>query len=252
MIKNNLICNNINGAGIRVKGTAIATIINNTLVGNTASPSYGGGVCCLTSSVILIENNIIASNGSAYGIYVLQTPPVTRYNNVWGNGAGNYSSVIGDQTGINGNISVDPCFVDPQGEDYHLKSNGWRWDIQDNQWVHDEVTSRCIDAGNPGYALANELLTVPDDPNGQFSENVRINMGAYGGTQEASLPPHNWAVLADMTNDGVIDFEDLVVFAQLWLYTGINNPADFDRNETIDFADFAALANDWLIQTSWH
>ncbi|MFZ0033424.1 MAG: right-handed parallel beta-helix repeat-containing protein [Sedimentisphaerales bacterium] len=253
-IRNNLIFNNVNGAGIRVKGTSTATIINNTLVGNTASPSYGGGVCCLTSSVIVIENNIIASNGSAYGIYLLNTkpPPVTKYNNVWGNGAGNYNAVIGDQTGINGNISVDPCFVDLQGNDYHLKSNGWRWDVQSNQWFHDDTTSRCIDAGNPGYVLADELLFVPDDPNGQFSENLRINMGAYGGTKEASLPPHNWAILADITNNGIVDLKDLVVFAQLWLKTGTNNPADFDRNGAVNFADFAAFANDWLRQTSWY
>ncbi len=251
-IRNNLIFNNISGAGIRVKGTSTATIVNNTLVGNTASPSYGGGVCCLTKSVILIENNIIASNGSAYGIYVLQTPPVIKYNNVWANGAGNYSSLIGDQTGINGNISVDPCFVDPPVDDYHLKSTGWRWDIQGNLWVHDDTTSRCIDAGNPGYTPENELLTVPDDPNSQFSENQRINMGAYGGTQEASLPPYDWAVLADTTNDGIVDFQDFVVFARLWLDTGIHNPADFDRNAAVDFVDFAALADDWLIQTSWY
>lgn len=251
-VNNNLICNNINGAGIRVKGTSTASIVNNTLVGNTASPSYGGGVCCLTKSVIRIENNIIASNGSAYGVYVLQTSPITRYNNVWANGAGNYSPFISDQTGINGNISVDPCFVDFPVNDYHLKSAGWRWDFQGMQWVHDEVTSRCIDAGNPGYAPANELATVPDDPNGEFSENLRINMGAYGGTREASLPPHNWAVLADATNDGIADFQDFAVLAQLWLATGEHNPADLDLNLIVDFDDFTVLIDDWLRQTTWH
>ncbi len=251
-IRNNLIFNNMQGAGIMVKGTSTAAIVNNTLVGNTAPPGYGGGVRCLTNSVAVIENNIIASNGGVYGIYVQQSPPVTKYNNVWGNGAGNYNSVIGDQTGINGNISADPCFVNPAANDYHLKSNGWRRDTQNNQWVYDEITSRCIDAGNPGYAPAEELLVVPNDPTGQRAKNLRINMGAYGGTNEASLPPHNWAILADITNDGIVDYNDLAVFSQLWLKTGTNNPADFDRNMAVNFADFAALANDWLRQTSWH
>ena len=43
-------------------------------------------------------------------------------------------------------------------------------------WVQDEVTSPCIDAGGPDSDWAAE-----SSPNGR-----RINMGAYGGTDEAS------------------------------------------------------------------
>ena len=190
VILNNLIVNNINGAGIRIKGSGIPVIINNTIVGNTASESYGGGVDIMSYSIPFIENNIIASNGDSYGIYAIVSPPILKYNNVWDNGAGNYNSIIGDQTGVNGNISVDPLFVDQLTDDYHLKSNGWRWDMTRGQWHYDEQTSRCIDAGNPGYSLADELLVVPDDPNVQWAQNLRINMGAYGGTTEASLAPY--------------------------------------------------------------
>ena len=60
-------------------------------------------------------------------------------------------------------------------------------------WVQDEVTSPCIDAGDPTTAVGPEPF-----PNGG-----RISMGAYGGTAEASksatsqvllLPPltHPW------------------------------------------------------------
>ena len=122
--------------------------------------------CDATITDNLIENNIIASNGSSYGIYASKNPPVIKYNDVWGHGAGNYSTIIGDQTGINGNVSVDPLFVDEPNDDYHLKSNGWRWDMLRNRWHYDDTTSRCTDAGNPGYALADEPLAVPDDPNG--------------------------------------------------------------------------------------
>lgn len=251
LIRNNLIVNNINGAGVRVKGGAIPTIVNNTIAGNMQSASLGGGIDCTTTSVPIIENNIIVSNGNSYGIYASINPPVIKYNNVWDHGAGNYSSIIGDQTGINGNISVDPLFVDEPNNDYHLKSNGWRWDMLRNRWHYDDITSRCIDAGNPGYALADELLTVPEDPNGRWAENLRINMGAYGATAEASLPPHDWALWADITNDGIIDFNDLDALVDAWLTTGTNNPGDLNRNQKVNQTDYAILANDWLCQTSW-
>ena len=60
--------------------------------------------------------------------------------------------------------------------DYHLKSQAGRWDPIGQTWVLDEVTSPCIDAGDPTSEVGDEPL-----PNGG-----RVNMGAYGGTTEAS------------------------------------------------------------------
>jgi len=92
-----------------------------------------------------------------------------------------------------GNIVVDPCFVDPgywdvngtqddpnddifvEG-DYHLKSQAGRWDEGSESWVCDDVTSPCIDAGDPNTPVMHEPF-----PNGGV-----INMGAYGGTAQAS------------------------------------------------------------------
>jgi predicted outer membrane repeat protein len=205
-IKNNLICNNINGAGIRVTGTAIATIINNTLVGNTASPSYGGGVCCLTSSVILIENNIIASNGSAYGIYVSRTSPVTRYNNVWGNGAGNYNPVIGDQTGINGNISSDPYFVAPDANDFHLA-----------------YSSPCINAGDPNFVPEPNETDYDNNPR---ILNQRIDIGAYEVQPVYNLINGKQYQTIQQAIDDANDYD--VIVLTVGTYTG-------DGNRDIDF-----------------
>jgi hypothetical protein len=93
-----------------------------------------------------------------------------------------------------GNMDVDPCFVepgywDPNGTpdgpdddywvdgDYHLKSQAGRWDPNSQSWVMDDVTSACIDAGDPNSPIGEE-----PEPNGG-----RINLGAYGGTHEASM-----------------------------------------------------------------
>ena len=74
--------------------------------------------------------------------------------------------------------------------DYHLKSQGWRWSSKDGSWVSDDVTSPCIDAGDPASALLGEPLTSPIDATAAVV-NTRIDMGAYGGTAEASLAPSN-------------------------------------------------------------
>jgi len=42
-----------------------------------------------------------------------------------------------------------------------------------------------------------------DEPNDV--NNIRINMGAYGGTAEASISPLAWPLLADMNNDHKVD-----------------------------------------------
>ncbi|MHC4500701.1 MAG: right-handed parallel beta-helix repeat-containing protein, partial [Planctomycetota bacterium] len=159
------IVNNVNGAGVRIKGGSIPVITNNTIVGNSASAFYAGGVDCLTDSVPIIENNIIASNGSSHGIYTLAglPLPVVKYNNVWGNGAGNYNSVIGDQTGINGNISIAPNFIDPDSNDYALNYN-----------------SKCINAGDPNF--------VPAPNETDYDGDQRL-LGQYVDIGADEVPP---------------------------------------------------------------
>lgn len=115
------------------------------------------------------------------------------------------------------NIREEPLFVDPNNDDYHLRSQGWYWDNSRQRWDYDDVTSRCIDAGNPHSSLENEPLTIPGDPDNAWGQNLRINMGAFGGTVEASMGPHDWALLGDLTNNGIVDHEDLYLQLEYWL-----------------------------------
>ncbi len=89
-----------------------------------------------------------------------------------------YSDVQGGWPG-EGNIDTDPLFVDPENGDYHLKSQVGRWDPISQSWILDDVNSPCIDAGDPSTPPGSEPLN-----NGGV-----INMGAYGGTVEASKSP---------------------------------------------------------------
>ena len=201
---------------------------------------------------------------------------------IWGNVGGQiwfavvvYSDVEGGWSGL-GNIDEDPCFVEPGkwvdvndpniivepndpnaiwiDGDYHLKSEGWRWDVihEPPRWGYDYVTSRCIDAGNPGSTLDEELLSIPGDPCNVYGENLRINMGAYGGTAEASMPPYDWALLSDITNDGITDFVDFAYLADMYTDQDDELPADFDRDGDIDYDDLSLLVDNWLGQTTWY
>lgn len=152
---------------------------------------------------------------------------IQNYGDCWADVQVTYSNVRGGWPGT-GNIDADPCFVDPgywptripdepyediwigRG-DYHLKSQAGRWDPTGNIWVQDEVTSPCIDAGAPASPIGPEPF-----PNGGV-----INMGAYGGTTEASKswfggPLCTTIVAGDINGDCKVDFADFAIMAQHW------------------------------------
>jgi hypothetical protein len=140
------------------------------------------------------------------------------------------------------NISADPCFAspgywDPNGTpedanddfwvdgDYHLKSQAGRWqpaeisnfgfrtsNLPQGTWVKDDATSPCIDAGDPASPIGFEPF-----PNGGI-----VNMGAYGGTPEASKsyfggPVCETIVAGDINGDCKVDFKDFSFIALHWL-----------------------------------
>ena len=183
----------------------------------------------------------------------------------------NYSCIQNLTDGLSGfgNIEANPSFVqsgywDPNGTpddwsddvwnegDYHLKSEGWSWDTTTEQWTWNDETSPCIDAGNPGMALGDEPTTLDVDPLNRLGENIRINMGAYGGTSEAGMAPPGWALLCDMDNSGSVNLSDLAPMAAAWLQSAPNQPPDVTRDGTVDLDDILLLAQDWLETTTWH
>ncbi|MHC4556995.1 MAG: hypothetical protein ACYS80_06790 [Planctomycetota bacterium] len=130
-------------------------------------------------------------------------------NEIWNNDVSkitvNYSNVQGGWPG-EANIDTDPLFVDPNNDDYHLLSERGRYWQEHDVWVLDEVTSPCIDSGDPAA-----------DPSGEPTPNGgRINMGAYGGTAYASMSEILWFD-PDINGDGVVDILDIVELIEKWL-----------------------------------
>ena len=114
-VRNNAVLDNL-GWGIIATGRAHMEVVNNVI--------YRNGNCGFAvweeTARGKLKNNIIVENGwreewvcPQVGVW-LNTPmesfPV-HYNNVWNNAAGNYQG-LDDQTGLAGNISQDPLFID--------------------------------------------------------------------------------------------------------------------------------------------
>ncbi len=197
VITNNTIIENASeydGGGIALYYTQ-GTLANNVIARNYALA--GGGIMNVVSSPSITNNTIVANRPSGLDLesalvdfFGTPTPALIVNNIVWKNeiylsdtaGPGEfeirYNDIQGGWEG-EGNIDKDPQFANFDGDDFHLKSQAGRWDPATKTWVQDTVTSPCIDAGDPAADVADE-----PEPNGG-----RINLGAYGGTAQASKSP---------------------------------------------------------------
>jgi hypothetical protein len=223
-ILNNVVSGNYAGGwwgGARGGGLSNCngTIQNNTIFGNRSEETrsgyidYGGGLSGCDGT---IRNCIIWQNIADQGtqIYESSTPSFSCIEN-WGSG--------GD-----GNIDFDPRFVSVgywhlcglpprypcwvETGDYHLRSLAGRWDPDGQTWAFDFETSPCIDTGDPKSPIGHETF-----PNGGI-----INMGAYGGTAQASksyfgTPPCEIIVAGDINGDCKVNFLDFRLMALHWL-----------------------------------
>ncbi len=140
-----------------------------------------GGAIFAESGVFHLKNNIFWNN-NAYttGHELYATGAVTfvtfSYSCFTGTNEPHVVKEGGAVIELNeGVITGDPLFA--AAWDAHLRSRGGRWDDAVQGWVEDIDTSPCIDAGDPEDPVGGELR-----PNGR-----RINMGAYGGTAQASM-----------------------------------------------------------------
>jgi hypothetical protein len=192
-------------------------IINCTFNDNSAE--RGGAIYSYRDSRPVLTNCILYGDRSKFGneiylgFYGSQSSSINvSYSNIQGGQEGVYVEAGSTLNWENGNINGAPFFADPNNEDYHLKSQAGRWDPLIAGWIKDDVTSPCIDAGNPSSPIGLEPF-----PNGGI-----INIGAYGGTAEASKsyfgkPPCETIMAGDINGDCKVDFKDFALMASHWL-----------------------------------
>jgi predicted outer membrane repeat protein len=237
------------GAGIKCY-LSKPTIINCIFSSNTAGSSGGAiyNIYWPPSYLKIINctftNNSAADHGGAiYSIGCFGTAATLRNCIVWKNIPADESGITSGSTPKNcgwptvevcysvlqsdwmdiptsyapfvegeGNIVADPCFADPDANDFHLKSQAGRWGPNSQSWIQDDVSSPAIDAGDPVNPIGFEPF-----PNGGI-----INMGAYGGTSEASKsyfgsPLCETIVAGDINGDCRVNFLDFALMAFHWL-----------------------------------
>jgi len=161
-----------------------AVFVNCTIVDNYVPEE--ASVMCLIDSDIVLTNCIVRGIGSAGILLEGDSNPSVIHTSIAGGWPGP------------GNADVDPLFAqrgywalpdDPAiavepghaeavwiDGDYHLQSEAGRWYPAGESWVTDSITSSCIDAGDPTSPVGDEPV-----PNAGV-----INIGAYGGTPQAS------------------------------------------------------------------
>ncbi|MGE5296188.1 MAG: hypothetical protein ACM3VT_15300, partial [Solirubrobacterales bacterium] len=157
-----------------------------------------------------IRNVTIAGNEFGIAAYAGAKPDILNCI-LWNNRDGDlfgctatYSCIQEGLEGL-GNLHVDPLFADTTSGDFHLLSEKGRYVAAYGLWAFDNQTSPCIDAGDPEMDVLAERT-----PNG-----ARIDMGAFGGTPEASIS--RWPLTGDLDQDGSVDFRDLAILAEEWL-----------------------------------
>jgi predicted outer membrane repeat protein len=240
------------GAGLTLFGDSI--LKNCTFCGNWAQ--QGRAISKYSSSFLELTNCILWDGGDE--IFDLVPNSITfdiRYSNIQDGWEGK------------GNINEDPLFanpgywadaddpnivVDPNDPnamwidgDYHLKSQAGRWDPNSQRWVQDDMTSPCIDAGDPNSDFSGET----------WPHGGRINMGAYGGTREASMSTETGGLFLPQVayiysyNDEVAEnFESLLM--SYGCPTTLIRSADVPATP-LDSYDLIIVANDTQHEDTW-
>jgi hypothetical protein len=136
---------------------ADAVLVNNTFAGNDAVS--GSAVWASFKNETIIENNILIGKGTVSAVFYTniihpERPFTIGFNDVFSGAGPAYAGLVPDQTGINGNISRDPGFVDSGSGNYRLAAG-----------------SACIGAGDD---------SAPNLPPSDLDGKSRITRGRGG------------------------------------------------------------------------
>jgi hypothetical protein len=164
------------GGGVFCYESHADTIRYNTLFANEAI--FGAGIDIYGLSFPIIGNNIISSSTMGFGIWCdLGSYPEVACNDIWANSGGDYGGAISDQTGVNGNISSDPRFCDPDVHDFGLDAT--------SPCLYDPL---CGQIGAFGVGCSGSAVdTGPPDDEGETSRPLHVQVWPNPARERMSI-----------------------------------------------------------------
>ncbi len=166
LIIGNVITGNTAGCGGGISWTITfggrgPVLVNNTIADNHADQGSGIFADGLDAQAELVNNIIVGAPGQTAifcGTFGDQIPPKFKSNDVFSPSGNAYGGICADQTGMNGNISADPLFVNPSAGDYHLQAGSPAIDAGDNTAPNLPPTDldggpRILDGNGDGMAV---------------------------------------------------------------------------------------------------
>jgi len=249
-LDNNIITGNMaeNGGGIWLEGSGDAAypIVNNSTISGNRAVDMGGGICCRSYLFAWIENSILWGNTAPTGPEISVSDhagAIVAFSDVAG---GPDDAHIEEGSWLDwdgGNIDADPCFVDPG----YWDPNGTAEDANDYFWVYGDYhlrwNSQCIDAGNPNFSDVPDQYDIDREPR-VMAGRVDIGADEVGPKQ------------ADLSRDGLINFKDYsILILSFYSVPGDANWyvfSDLYEDDRIDYNDLALLLDDWLWKIETH
>jgi len=270
------------GGGICCYKASNLAIRNCTISGNRAT-RVGSAVFCMNSQGF-ITGSIIADNSIATCPQIALDADQTLHSGFSITYSlvddGPSSIDVGDNSSVDwsaGNLAAEACFVQPGlwvGDvwvdgDYHLRSRAghrdsnlyYSGDLPADYLLNvagfmrlvplpqqaggelppganvmlDDVSSPCIDRGDPAGAGSEELW-----PHGR-----RTNMGAFGGTVQASHSESVTGNVADLNKDGVVNLIDFAGVSANWSKRQMPLASDMNGSGQVDQLDLVIFVEQW-------
>jgi hypothetical protein len=233
------------GSALYVAGSGTLEVVNTLIAQNAAECQCGTGTVYANASSPVLTNCTIADNGGFVAIFttynafptVNNSIIVGQQNTTAGNGSTTlgYSLLQGTAFAAMltvGNISPSDAMLDASA-DYAPLPGSPAIDAGDNTVVPADITTDLL--GNARFV---------DDPDTQGTgngEGALVDIGAI----EFQVDQEQSNIVGDMTGDGTVGVQDLLMLLGAWGTCHGHCPADLNTDSKVNVTDLMILLSNW-------
>lgn len=233
------------GGAVVIEDHSQLTMTNCTVTENSAAGSLGGGVLVDTESNLFAANSVFWNNDSGSAVVAERQifaahggTAFVSHSVIQDNDPGTGSVPYGGAT--NGNIDLDPRFVDPFGGDFRLKPTSPCVDAGNDLDIPPDVAD-LDDDGDTGELTPYDLDNRPRQFDADVGTMSMVDMGAF----EFS------GCRGDFDGNGMVELSDHAQLVGCMDETApVSAPCrdafDFDSSLTIDLSDFRVFQLNYI------